>query len=98
VYLTPGLIFSWIFELQIQLRKHNDQLHVQQLLNVVADLCHFILHEAIHVMGYFVHHKHELATEKKTKVFVNGTLSTSLPAAVAFIKGNRIKICILCAI
>jgi hypothetical protein len=64
VYLTLGLIFPWTFELQIQPRKHNDQLHEQQLLNVVADLCNFIFHEVIHVIEYFVHPEHELATEK----------------------------------
>jgi hypothetical protein len=64
VYLPLGLIFPWIFELQIQPRKHDDQLHEKQLLNVVVDLCRFILYEVIHVMGYFVHPEHELATKK----------------------------------
>jgi hypothetical protein len=94
VYLSLGLIFPWIFELQIQPRKHDDQLHEQQLLNIVANLCRFILHEVINVMGYFVHPEHELPTEKNTKVFVSGTLSTSVPAPISFIRGNRTKICI----
>jgi hypothetical protein len=42
-----------------------EQLHEQQLLNVVADLCRLILHEVIHVIGYFVHPKHDLATQRK---------------------------------
>jgi hypothetical protein len=65
MYLTLGLIFTWIFELQIQPKKHDDQLHEQQLLNIVADLCRIILHEVIHINGYFVHREHELAIEKK---------------------------------
>jgi hypothetical protein len=71
--------------LQIQPRRHEEQLHEQQLLNVVADLCYFILHEVIHVMGYFIHPKHELATEKNTQVLVSGTLNTSVLALVALI-------------
>ena len=45
--------------------KHQTQLHEQQLLNVVVDLCRFILHEVVGVMGYFVHPEHKLATDKK---------------------------------
>jgi hypothetical protein len=55
--------------LQTQLRKHDEQLHEQQLLNVVADLYHFISHEVIHVMGYFVHPEYELANQKNMKIF-----------------------------
>jgi hypothetical protein len=59
MYLTLGLFFPQIFELQIQPRRHEEQLYEQQLLNVVADSCRFILHEVIHVMGYFVHPEYE---------------------------------------
>jgi hypothetical protein len=64
VYLTLGLIFPWIFELHIQPRRHEEQLHEQQLLNVVTDLCHFILHEVVYVREHFVHPEYELATDK----------------------------------
>ena len=45
--------------------KHQTQLHEQQLLNVVADLCRFILREVVHVAGHFIHPEHELTTDKK---------------------------------
>jgi hypothetical protein len=39
-------------------------LHEKQLLEVVADLCHFIMHEVIHLMDIFFK-DHELATDPK---------------------------------
>jgi hypothetical protein len=41
------------------------QLHEKQLLEVVADLCCFIMHEVIHPMGIFFSKDHELATDPK---------------------------------
>ena len=40
--------------------KYQGPLHEQQLLNVVDDLCRFILHEVVHIDGYFIHPEHEL--------------------------------------
>ena len=40
-------------------------LHERQRLNVVEDLCRFILHEVVHIDGYFVHPEHELSTDSK---------------------------------
>ena len=40
-------------------------LHERQRLNVVDDLCRFILHEVVHIDGYFVHPEHELSTDSK---------------------------------
>jgi hypothetical protein len=40
-------------------------LHEKQLLEVVADLCHFIMHEVIHPMGKFFSKDHKLATDSK---------------------------------
>ena len=41
------------------------KLHEQQLLNVVADLCHFIMHEVVNVRGKFFYEVQDLATEDK---------------------------------
>ena len=46
-------------------KKYQGPLHEQQLLNVVDDLCRFILHEVVHIDGYFVHPEHELSTDSK---------------------------------
>jgi hypothetical protein len=40
-------------------------LHEKQLLEVVANLCHFIVHEVIHPKGTFSQKDHELATDPK---------------------------------
>ena len=42
--------------------KHQTQLHEQQLLNIVADLCRFILREAVHVVILFTLN---MTTDKK---------------------------------
>nr|TKW26745.1 hypothetical protein SEVIR_3G210300v2 [Setaria viridis] len=41
------------------------RLHEQQLLNIGADLCRFILREAVNPMGTYYHPEHELAQEDK---------------------------------
>jgi len=38
---------------------------LHERLNVVDDLCRFILHEVVHIDGYFVHPEHELSTDSK---------------------------------
>ena len=53
------------FYLQDQPITHNGPLHEKQLLNILDNLCCFILHEVVHVHRYFFHPEHELATEKK---------------------------------
>jgi hypothetical protein len=85
VYLTLGLIFHGFLNCRFS-RQDTRNNFEQQLLNVVADLCRFILHEVVHIRGCFVHSEHELATEKKNmKVFVSGTLSTFVTAPVMLI-------------
>ena len=54
-----------MFYLQASREKHQGPLHERQLLNVVDDLCRFILHEVVHIDGYFVHPEHELSTDSK---------------------------------
>lgn len=44
---------------------HNEQLHEKQLLNIVDDLCRFILHEVVNVRGKFFHEAQDLATDAK---------------------------------
>ena len=51
--------------MQIQLDKHGGQLHEKQLLNVVDDLCHFIMHEVVNARGKFFHEAHDLAKDDK---------------------------------
>ena len=51
--------------MQDQRKAHEGLLHEQQLLHVVDDLCHFILHKVVHIDGEFVHPEHELSTDKK---------------------------------
>ena len=51
--------------MQIQLDKHGGQLHEKQLLNVVDDLCRFIMHEVVNARGKFFHEVQDLATEDK---------------------------------
>ena len=41
------------------------QLHEKELLEVVADLCHFIMHEVINPRGTFYSKDHKLATDPK---------------------------------
>ena len=51
--------------MQIHPEKHGVQLHKRKLLNVVYDLCHFIMHEVVNVRGKFCHGAQDLATEDK---------------------------------
>ena len=51
--------------LQASREKHQGPLHERQLLNVVDDLCRFILYEVVHIDEYFVHSEHELSTDSK---------------------------------
>ena len=59
------VILEWISYFQDQRPLHNDPLHEQQLLFIVDDLCHFILHEVVHIGAEFVHPEHELSTDPK---------------------------------
>jgi hypothetical protein len=40
-------------------------LHEKQILKVVGDLCHFIMHEVIHPMGTYFYKDYELAMDYK---------------------------------
>jgi hypothetical protein len=40
-------------------------LYDKQLLEVVADLCHFVMHEVIHLDDIFFQKDHQLATDSK---------------------------------
>ena len=44
---------------------HSGQPQEKHLLNVVDDLCHFIMHEMVNVRGKFFHEAQELAMENK---------------------------------
>ena len=44
---------------------HYGQLHEKQLLNVVDDLCRFILHEVVNMKGKFFDERQELAMNDK---------------------------------
>ena len=45
--------------------KHDGRLHEKQLLDVVDDLCRFILREVINLRGKYFHEGQDLATEDK---------------------------------
>ena len=51
--------------MHIHPEEHDSQLNEQQLLNVVDDLCHFIMHEVVNVRGKFFYEVQDLATEDK---------------------------------
>ena len=51
--------------MQLDPEKHGGQLHERQLLNVVDDLCYFILHEVVNVNGKFFDEAQDLATNDK---------------------------------
>ena len=57
------LNFEWISYFQDQRPLHKGPLHEQQLLFIIDDLCHFILHEVVHIDGEFVHPEHELSAD-----------------------------------
>jgi len=44
---------------------YGEVLQEKQLLNVVYDLCRFIMHEVVNVRGKFFHELQDLATENK---------------------------------
>jgi hypothetical protein len=44
---------------------HKDQLHEKQLLNIVNDLCRFIMHEVINARGKYFYDAQELTTDPK---------------------------------
>ena len=45
--------------------KHGVQLHEKELLNVVNDLCLFIMHEVVNMRGKVFHEAQDLAMEDK---------------------------------
>ena len=51
--------------MHIHPEEHDSQLNEQQLLNVVDDLCRFIMHEVVNVRGKFFLEVQDLATEDK---------------------------------
>jgi len=51
--------------LHIHPDKHGVQLHEKELLNVVDDLCRFIMHEVVNMRGKFFHEVQDLATDDK---------------------------------
>ena len=51
--------------MQIHPELHSRQLHERQLLNVVDDLCRFILHEVVNIKGKFFEVTQDLATDDK---------------------------------
>ena len=51
--------------MQIHPEEYGSQLHEKQLLNVVDDLCCFIMHEVVNARGKFFHEVQDLATEDK---------------------------------
>ena len=71
-------------------------IHEQQVLNVVDDLCHFIMQEVVNVRGkFFTMHRNKQWT-LNTFLFMNGSLESTVSLLVAFVGNNR-KICIQCA-
>ena len=47
------------------MRKHDERLNEQELLNVVTDSYRFILHEVVNPRGRFYHPEHSLAHKDK---------------------------------
>jgi hypothetical protein len=68
------------------------QLHEKQLLEVIADLCRFGMHEVIHPMGIFFSKDHELATDPKCISVCEWVNHSTLPPQVAL--ETRKRICI----
>ncbi|RCV07757.1 hypothetical protein SETIT_1G271400v2, partial [Setaria italica] len=48
-----------------KLANFSSRLHEQQILNIGADLCRFILREVVNLIGTYYHPEHELAQEDK---------------------------------
>ena len=51
--------------MQIHSEKHQTRLHEPQLINVVNDLGHFIMHEVVNVRSKYFHNAQELAMDLK---------------------------------
>ena len=51
--------------MQIHPEAHGGRLHEKQLLDVVDDLCRFIMHEVVNVRGKYFQEAQDLATENK---------------------------------
>ena len=51
--------------MQIHPDTHGVQLHEKEILNVVDDLCRFIMHEVVNVTGKLFHEAQDLVTEDK---------------------------------
>ena len=49
--------------MQTHLEKHGRQLHERQLLNIVDDLCRFILHEVVNMEDKFFDETSELNSD-----------------------------------
>ena len=85
--------------MQIHPEKHSVQLHKRKLLNVVDDLCRFIMHEVVNVRGKFFFMKHKIWQRKiNTLGFVNETINCTVSSLVAVLERIREKICIQCAL
>ena len=51
--------------MQIHPKKHDGRLHKRQHLDVVDDLCYFILHDVVNVRGKVFHQAQDFAMEDK---------------------------------
>ena len=51
--------------MQIHPDTHGVQLHEKEILNVVDDLCRFIMYEVVNVTGKLFHEAQDLVTEDK---------------------------------
>ena len=51
--------------MHIRPERHWARLHEQKFLNVVTDLCHFIMHKVINVRGKYFHKAQKLAMDPK---------------------------------
>ena len=51
--------------MNIHPNNHGVQLNEKELLNVVGNLCHFIMYEVVNMRGKFFHEAQDLATEGK---------------------------------
>ena len=82
--------------MQIHPEIHRGQLEEKQHLNVVDDLCRFILHEVVNVKGkYFL--RRTRISNGHTLDYVRGAIKSIMLPLVAFLE-DREKICIQCAL
>jgi hypothetical protein len=84
--------------LQIHPEQYRVRLHEKQLLDVVDDLCRFIMHEVVNVRGKFFYEAQVWQRKINTLDFVSGTINGTVPPLVAFLERNRGKTCIQCAL